>query len=405
MTGSGTQADPYIIHDVNDLQAMENDLDAYYELANDIDASATSGWNAGAGFLPIGQSSPYFSGHFDGKGYSITDLMVNRGDTDDVGLFGITKNDASIQNVKLINADITGDWHTGGLVGSALGYPVISASSVSGSIVGADYVGGMIGFGGGNLVTSNSHSTASVSGGTNYVGGFVGYSKGNFNQCYATGAVISTGWWAGGFVGYDDRTTIDKSYATGNVNAGDINGDSFAGGFVGWADGTHTNCYARGSVTASGDYVGGYSGVSPNSMENCYSTGAVSGVGINVSGLNGDEGGDTINCFWDIETSGQATSWGGTGVTTSEMKTKSTFTDAGWDFISIWNIHPAVNDGYPCLRGITPYCCDVVATSPDLGKTIITLEALRNIEMMRQGRFYIDEQGRAVWESRFHRAA
>ena len=86
------------------------------------------------------------------------------------------------------------------------------------------------------------------------------------------------------------------------------------------------------------------------------------------------------------------------------MKTKSTFTDTGWDFISIWNIHPAVNDGYPCLRGITPYCCDAVATSPALGKTIITLEALRNIEMMRQGRFYIDEQGRAAWESRFHRA-
>ena len=48
MTGSGTQADPYIIHNVSDLQAVENDLDAYYELANDIDASATSGWNAGA---------------------------------------------------------------------------------------------------------------------------------------------------------------------------------------------------------------------------------------------------------------------------------------------------------------------------------------------------------------------
>lgn len=54
MTGSGTAGDPYIIYDVNDLQAMKDDLTAYYELANNIDASATSGWNGGKGFEPIG---------------------------------------------------------------------------------------------------------------------------------------------------------------------------------------------------------------------------------------------------------------------------------------------------------------------------------------------------------------
>lgn len=53
MTGSGTLADPYIISDVDDLQAIENDLTAYYELANDIDASTTSGWNGGAGSLEV----------------------------------------------------------------------------------------------------------------------------------------------------------------------------------------------------------------------------------------------------------------------------------------------------------------------------------------------------------------
>jgi hypothetical protein len=54
MTGSGTVGDPYIIYDVVDLQAMINDLTAYYELANDIDASATAGWNGGLGFEPVG---------------------------------------------------------------------------------------------------------------------------------------------------------------------------------------------------------------------------------------------------------------------------------------------------------------------------------------------------------------
>jgi hypothetical protein len=51
-------------------------------------------------------------------------------------------------------------------------------------------------------------------------------------------------------------------------------------------------------------------------------------------GLLGDNGHGTItSCFWDIQTSGQATSAGGTGKTTAEMQTAATFVDAGWDFV------------------------------------------------------------------------
>ncbi|GAI57064.1 unnamed protein product, partial [marine sediment metagenome] len=78
MTGSGTQADPHIIYDIDDLQAMEDDLSAYYELANDIDASATVGWNAGGGFAPIGDSVNEFVGQLDGKGYTIDSLAKGR---------------------------------------------------------------------------------------------------------------------------------------------------------------------------------------------------------------------------------------------------------------------------------------------------------------------------------------
>jgi hypothetical protein len=52
--------------------------------------------------------------------------------------------------------------------------------------------------------------------------------------------------------------------------------------------------------------------------------------------------------FWDIETSGEPNSAGGTGKTTAEMKTMSTFTDAGWDFVEIWGI--GENQTYPFLR-------------------------------------------------------
>ena len=61
MTGSGAIEDPYIIYDVGDLQAMEDHLDAYYELANNVDASGTAGWNAGLGFMPIGYYPKLFT--------------------------------------------------------------------------------------------------------------------------------------------------------------------------------------------------------------------------------------------------------------------------------------------------------------------------------------------------------
>jgi hypothetical protein len=75
MSGSGTPGDPYIIYDVYDLQAMENDLTAHYTLGGDIDASATSDWNDGAGFEPVGtfvsgHPELVFSGSFDGRGFT-----------------------------------------------------------------------------------------------------------------------------------------------------------------------------------------------------------------------------------------------------------------------------------------------------------------------------------------------
>jgi len=69
----------------------------------------------------------------------------------------------------------------------------------------------------------------------------------------------------------------------------------------------------------------------------CYSTGSVSGIGQDsweIGGLVGNTyQGSVTGCFWDIQTSGQATSAGGTGKTTAQMQTAKTFLDAGWDFV------------------------------------------------------------------------
>jgi hypothetical protein len=71
---------------------------------------------------------------------------------------------------------------------------------------------------------------------------------------------------------------------------------------------------------------------SNGTVSNCYSNGLVQGTGRD-SWLMAYNRGVVIHCFWDIQTSGQANSAGGTGKTTVEMKTLSTFTDAGWDFV------------------------------------------------------------------------
>ena len=62
----------------------------------------------------------------------------------------------------------------------------------------------------------------------------------------------------------------------------------------------------------------------------------------------GRKSGTVTGSFWDIETSGQSTSDGGEGKTTAEMQTETTFTDAGWDFVEIWNI--GERQTYPFLR-------------------------------------------------------
>ena len=99
--GSGTEQDPYVITNVTELQSMQNDLGAYYELGNDIDASDTQSWNGGEGFEPVGP----FTGSFDGRGYTIENFHIDRIDVRYQGLFGFLDG-AVVNNVHFNNANI-----------------------------------------------------------------------------------------------------------------------------------------------------------------------------------------------------------------------------------------------------------------------------------------------------------
>ncbi len=351
MTGSGTIGDPYIIQNVTDLQNVENDLAAYYELEGDIDASATTGWNAGAGFLPISD----FTGQLDGKGYTISDLFINRSATYQA-LISTLDTGGVLQNIKMTGVDITSDKQGIGALVANMTDGIVTDCTSSGTVdmstaATRDYIGGLIGYIASGTVTLCSSSCTVTSLGDDYAGGLIGYvAGGTISKCFATGNVVGGDDVNGGFAGFVGVATIDQCYATGAVS-----GDRLNGGFVGYSAGAGaiTNCYARGTVTSSGQYGGGFAGFNDNgfTIDDCYSTGAVSAAS-SAGGFCGTNQAATItNCFWDTETSGQATSDGGTGKTTAQMKTKATFTDAGWNFITIWYITSSINDGYPAFEG------------------------------------------------------
>jgi len=213
------------------MNDLDSTTDGYEELASETA-------NEGKGWQPIiGTGDDPFTGTFEGQGYEIRNLFINRPDEDFVGLFGIVDEGGRIEDIGAVNADVTGNTYVGGLAGGNVG------------------------------TVSNSYSTSSIT------------------------------------------------------------GEDGVGGLMRASSGTVSNCYATGSVTGNDD-VGGLVG---------YSEGTVS------------------DSFWDTETSGQASSDGGTGKTTAEMQDIATF--SAWDIITVtsgqtnptytWNI---VDGGtYPFL--------------------------------------------------------
>ena len=252
---------------------------------------------------------------------------------------------------------VAGYVDVGGLVG--LNYGTISDCHSTGSITGGEHSGSLGGLVGDNYGSiSTCYSTGSVTGGyqSDRLGGLVGDNYGSISTCYSTGSVTGgeSSDSLGGLVGDNYKGTVSNCYSIAAVTGGD---DSWrVGGLVGINDnGKITNCYSTGAVTGGDDSscLGGLVGYNRGlrgTISNCYSTGSVTG-GDNsdwLGGLVGMGHGRVFDSFWDIQTSGQSTSDGGEGKTTAEMQRESTFTDAGWDFIEIWDI--GENQTYPFLR-------------------------------------------------------
>jgi hypothetical protein len=384
MNGDGSSSSPYEIRTASDLQAMQEDLDADYKLIRDIDASGTVNWNNGQGFNPIGDNDVNFTGSFDGQNHTISNLSINRLDDNDVGLFEAIGADGEVKNVGVINVNITGNNMVGGLVGINQG--TVSNSYSTGNVTGKYDVGGLVGYNDEGSTISNSYSTGNVTGGDNYVGGLVGYndegstisnsySTGNVTgESYSTGNVTGESYYVGGLVGInhgtvsnsnstgnvqgigivgglvgenDEGSTISNSYSTGNVT-----GESYdVGGLVGRDfKGNISNSYSTGNVTGGDNNVGGLVGRTFGNISNSYSTGNVTGGGKYVGGLAGYHFFGTVsNSYWDTEATGQSSSDGGNGLTTSEMQGSSASSNmSGFDdFTDTWS---TVEGDYPELK-------------------------------------------------------
>lgn len=260
-----------------DLQGIKGNLNGYYVLGGDIDASTTVSWNDGLGFTPIGTLQNKFSGGFDGLGHQIAGLVINRPDEDTVGLFGAIYQDTTVRNLGLLGGSTTGNQYVGGLVGFSWG--IISNAYATGTVIGGNVVGGLAGVSSIGTI-SDSYATGEVTGDYN-VGGLVG-SAGTIINAYATGRVTGSGNFVGGLVGGLYSGSISNSYATGPV----IGASSNVGGLAGYSSGgAINNSHATGAVT--GEYmVGGLIGHSYGEINNSYATGAVIG-GDDVGGLVG----------------------------------------------------------------------------------------------------------------------
>ena len=206
----------------------------------------------GKDWTPIGTSfSNKYTGTFDGGGHTIKGLTVTTNDQF-VGLFGYLDRAGTVKNVVMEGIQITSNHvlmsgNTGGVVGYSWG--TIENCSVSGSVSGTVYVGGVVGAQWNGSITGCS-SSATVKG-TVYVGGVAGQTNGGatLTACYATGNVIieiapKKNISGGGLVGMNGGKGVRACYATGNVTStGSSTGNVHIFGLLGDNYTTVTACY------------------------------------------------------------------------------------------------------------------------------------------------------------------
>ncbi len=273
------------------------------EWKSDINITLTADINlSGIDWTPIGiDYNHQYTGTFNGGGHTITGLTVT-GSYKYAGLFGDIDENGTVKNVVLEGVQITSDnssGYAGGVAGDSWG--TIENCSVSGSVSGTTFAGGVVGSQwGGSITGCNSSATVK---GVIFAGGIAGETNSGaiLTACYATKDVTlesnnSNSTYAGGVVGYNGGGTLTACYATGSVT-GSGSGTIYVGGVTGDnASGTLTACYhATGTVSGPDGATGGVTGRNYNAsvgipvITACYwgGNGQEQGIGYNQAGTTG----------------------------------------------------------------------------------------------------------------------
>lgn len=337
--GIGTLGDPYQIATPTQMQAVGADpnfWDDHFVLIADLDMSNFDGIGSNPAYNIIGTIDQPYIRTFDGQDHAIVNLSITA-EASYAGLFGVAGNAAmEIKNIHLINPNIvsTSSIGTGALVGRLFDGLLTDCSVEGGQVSSDNRSGGMLGV--------NSH--------------LFGDDSGTLLRCRTNSTVIGNRL-SGGLVGLNIGGTISECFATGSVHDNRL--DGAAGGLVGeniLSIGIISQCYATGNVTGN-NVLGGLVGSNfSGTINHSYAIGLVAN-GSNSGGLVGfTSTGVTNLSFWDVDTTGQAGSAGGTGLNTVAMQQELTYTNSGWDFVNeavngigdIWRICDTTN--YPKLN-------------------------------------------------------
>lgn len=314
--GDGTELNPYLVEDAYDMTAINNDQSVHYKQVADIDLQGLE-WH------PFS----YFTGVFDGDNYVISNLFIDMPEENYIALFGYTEN-ATVKNIKIQNANVTGSYYVGMLIGMATDCTIDNCrvEGIVNSLYGC--VGGLAGLiiGSGSEVTNtlnrcSSNATVIAGEGSPYVGGLVGeIATANVNKCISDGAITAgydSSMIGGLFGSCDYYVYISNSYTMCNATGGDL-----VGGLIGYmSESTATNCYAVNEVTAT-----------------------ITEYETDVGGLVGYIDSSTVgSSYYNNDINGLTDTDKGLPKTTEELKKQVTFID--WDFENIWSIRE--NETYP----------------------------------------------------------
>ena len=331
LEGSGTESDPFLIRNLEDLLYMQACVNAtegtiksadgtevtansaYYSLLNNIDLSPICSEELGKSWDPIGDCGTdenwIFTGTFNGNGNAILNLYIDS-DKSYRGFFGRAKSNdwpykGSILNLS-VEGTVRGSNNRIALVAGEA-YQVsncVTNGSVE-STSGRTYVAGVVAAG---YIVSECVNYASISGGTD-TGGITGSASYIVSGCVNEGTITSIGSYVGGIIGYTNAGYLYNCRNTADITA---NG-TYVGGITGYnRQGSKVgNCINSGNVSSGQGKVGGISGECntwsdppDTAIRNCVNTGEVSITGTNASypdyigGITGLSNSIVSNCYW-----------------------------------------------------------------------------------------------------------